>query len=262
MLHYLRLWLASARYSIVRTMMFRADFIMWGLVELFWMVVNIAAVAVIYQHTDVIAGWSQYEILLLIGTSMLIQRLLMGVFWSNLFELGRNIRTGHFDFYLAQPGNLLFMVSTRKIDLDSLLNVVVALSVVIYSARHLGLEPTLGGLLSYAFFVGCGLAISYSILLLVVSASFWIIGSQGVESGYFTLYEFSRLPREAFSGVANIAFVWVLPTVVVSNAPARALIDGFNFDYTVWLLTATVVWFSLAVWVFNRGLRRYSSASS
>jgi len=262
MLHYFRLWLASMRYSVIRTMMFRADFIMWGLVEFFWMVVNIAAITVIYQHTDAIAGWTQYEMLLLIGTSMLIQRLLMGVFWSNLFELGRNIRTGHFDFTLAQPGNLLFMVSTRKIDLDSILNVLVALCVVIYSVRQLGITPSLAGMVSYAFFVGCGLALSYSLLLLVVSSTFWIIGSQGVEGGYFTLYEFSRLPREAFRGAANVIFVWVLPSVVMTNAPARALIDGFNPGYTIWLLAATIVWFSLAAWVFHRGLRRYSSASS
>src|SRR5690606_40365355 len=90
-LDYLRVWLACARYSVVRTMMFRFDFLMWSLVEFFWMSVNVLLVAIIYRHTDSIAGWSQYEMLLLIGTSMLMQRLLMGFFWTNLFEFGRNI---------------------------------------------------------------------------------------------------------------------------------------------------------------------------
>jgi len=53
---------------------------------------------------------------------MLIQRYVMGFFWSNSFEMSRNIRTGNFDFLLAQPGNPLFMVSTRKLDPDSLAN--------------------------------------------------------------------------------------------------------------------------------------------
>ena len=96
---YLRIWLARLRYSLVRTMMFRCDFFLWSLVELFWMSVNVLMVEVIYRHTDSVAGWSKYEMLLLVGTSMLIQRLLMGFFWSNLFEMGRNVRTGHFDFY-------------------------------------------------------------------------------------------------------------------------------------------------------------------
>ena len=33
--HYLRIWLACLRYSMVRTMMFRGDFFVWALVELF-----------------------------------------------------------------------------------------------------------------------------------------------------------------------------------------------------------------------------------
>jgi ABC-2 type transport system permease protein len=74
MLHYLRIWAASARYSIVRTMMFRGDFLLWSLVELFWMSTNVLTVSVIYDHTQSVAGWGKYEMLLLVGTSMLIQR--------------------------------------------------------------------------------------------------------------------------------------------------------------------------------------------
>ena len=65
LLGYLRVWLACARYSIVRTMMFRFDFIMWALVEFFWMTVNVLLVSIIYRHTREIAGWTQYQMLLL-----------------------------------------------------------------------------------------------------------------------------------------------------------------------------------------------------
>ena len=262
MLHYLRIWLASARYSLVRSMMFRGDFIMWTVVELFWMVVNIVAIAVIYRHTDEIAGWTQYQMILLIGTSMLIQRLLMGFFWSNLFEMGRNIRTGHFDFFLAQPGNPLIMSSTRKLDLDSLVNLCVASAVVIFAAQRLQISPSALQIVGYVLFVICGLFVSYAILLIFASLSFWIIGTQGVEGSYFTLNEFSRLPRQAFSGVANVVFVWILPVVIASNAPASMLTSGFSWSLTIWLLGSTVFWLSIAVGLFKLGLRRYSSASS
>lgn len=261
-LNYVRVWLACARYSTVRTMMFRFDFIMWSLVEFFWMMVNILLVSVIYRHTKEIAGWSQYQMLLLVGTSMIMQRLMMGFFWSNLFELGRNIRTGQFDFFLAQPGNPLFMVSTRKLDLDGLLNVFVAVSVVAYSARQLGLHPGAGDIVSYILLILCGLTIQFGALLMIVSLTFWIVGSQGVEGSYFTLFEFSRLPREAFRGVTNTIFVWMLPVVLVSNVPAKALMHGFQPRYVAWLVLVTFLWLGLGVFVFQAGLRRYASASS
>lgn len=265
MLHYLRIWLASVRYSIVRTMMFRGDFIVWSLVELFWMSVNLLLISVIYQHTDSIAGWSKYEMMLLVGTSMLIQRFLMGFFWSSIFEMGRNVRTGNFDFFLAQPGNVMFMATTRKLDPDGLVNSVIAAGVVVYAANQLGLQPGALDITLYAFMVFCGLVIHYSILVLSISLVFWLTSAQGIEGTYFTLTEFSRLPREAFKGiVTQVMFVWLLPVVVVSNAPARTLIDRFEFSWgwTLGPFLFAAAWFALAVFVFHRGLRRYTSASS
>src|SRR5688572_33216712 len=96
-------------------MMFRGDFIVWSLVEFFWMSVNLLLISVIYRHTDSVAGWNKYEMMLLVGTSMLIQRFLMGFFWSSIFEMGRNVRTGNFDFFLAQPGNVMFRSEERRV---------------------------------------------------------------------------------------------------------------------------------------------------
>jgi ABC-2 type transport system permease protein len=260
--HYFKIWLASARYSVVRTMMFRFDFILWSTVELLWMAVNLLLVTVLYNHTDSIAGWSKYQMMLLVATAMLIQRFLMGFFWSSLFEMARNIRSGHFDFFLAQPGNIMFMASTRKLDLDSVMNSFVAMGVVIYSAMQLHLHPQPLDIFIYVLMIGCGVLIHYSAMLTVVSLGFWITNAQGLESSYFSMFEFSRLPRAAIKGVARILFVWALPVVVVSNVPAETLLHGFNPLHTAWLLGVTVFWFGLAKTVFNRGLRRYSSASS
>ena len=264
MLHYLKVWHASARYSILRMLMFRGDFFVWALVELFWMTVNLLTIKVIFRHTESVAGWNEYEMILLVGTSMLIQRLLMGFFWSSIFEMGRNIRNGNFDYVLAQPGNVLFMASTRKLDPDSLLNTIVAASVIVYAARRLGLRPDAGDVLLYLGMIFAGLVIHYSILILSMSLSFWLRNSQGLEGGYFTLTEFSRLPREAFKRFVSLLFVWVLPVVVVSSAPARMVVGRFGHDWK-WIFGPPLfaaAWFVLAVFVFNRGLRRYASASS
>lgn len=264
--HYARIWLTAARYSVIRTLMFRGDFFIWALVELFWMTVNVLMVSVIYDHTDSVAGWSKYEMMLLVGTSMLIQRFLMGFFWSSIFEMGRNIRSGNFDFFLAQPGNVMFMATTRKIDPDSLINSLIALALVIYSARELHLTPGVADLALYAVLIVCGVVIHYSVLVLCIALAFWITSAQGIEGSYFTLSEFSRLPRQAFRGiahgVANIVFVWALPMVVVSNVPASVLIRGINPWQVAWVVAITIAWLTVAVVVFHRGLRRYTSASS
>jgi ABC-2 type transport system permease protein len=260
---YLRIWLASARYSLVRATMFRGDLFIWALVEFFWISVNVVMIGVIYSHTASVAGWNMYEMLILVGTSMLIQRFLMAFFWSGIFEMGRNVRSGLFDFILAQPGDPLFMASTRKLELDGLINSVVAGSLVVYAVAKLGLHPGAGDVALYAAMVACGVVIHFGALVIAMSLAFWITSSQGVEGSYFTMMEFSRLPKEAFHrGVANVVFVWVLPAVVVSNAPARVLLHGFQASWAAALGVATVCWFAFSVLVFRLGLRRYTSASS
>jgi ABC-2 type transport system permease protein len=262
LLSYLRIWLASARYSIVRTLMFRFDFFLWAMVELFWMTVNLLLVEVIYSHTKTVAGWTKYEMMFLVGTAMLIQRYVMGFFWSNLFEMSRNIRTGTFDFFLAQPGNPLFMVSTRKLDPDGLCNSFVALGVVIYAGHQLGLHPGAGDLALYALMVLCGLIIHFSVLVISASLTFWTKGGDSIVGSYFSLFEFSRLPQAAFKGVAKVFFVWLLPVVIVSNVPASTLLYSFQPAYAAWLFAVALGWLAVALIVFHRGLRRYASASS
>ena len=57
---------------------------MWSLVEFFWMSVNLLLIAVIYRHTSTIAGWNKYEMMLLVGTSLLIQRFPDGVLLGSI----------------------------------------------------------------------------------------------------------------------------------------------------------------------------------
>jgi len=193
---------------------------------------------------------------------MLIQRLLMGFFWTSIFEMGRNVRSGDFDFVLAQPGNPLFMASTRKLDPDSLVNSAVSLGIVIYAAHRLGLHPSVLDLALYAALIVCGVAIHYSVLVLTVALVFWLKHAQGLEGSYFTLADFGRLPSQAFRGASRILFVWIVPLVVVSNAPARTILHGFQPAWTAWAAAMAAGWLALAIFVFHRGLRRYSSASS
>jgi ABC-2 type transport system permease protein len=144
-----------------------------------------------------------------------------------------------------------------------LINAFVALAVVLYAVRELGLHPNVSDVLLYLAMIFSGLVIHYSILVLSMSLSFWLKNSQGLEGGYFTLTEFSRLPEKAFVGaITRWLFVWILPVVVVSNGPANTILHGFNAKWVFWLFGCAAAWFAVAVYVFHRGLRNYASASS
>ncbi|RME69650.1 MAG: hypothetical protein D6781_08115 [Verrucomicrobia bacterium] len=262
LLAYLRIWLASIRYSVVRTMMFRFDFILWVLVDGAWMGVNLLLIEVMFRHVDAIAGWGKAEMILLVGTAMLVMRLFMTFFLTNLFSVDRLVREGMLDFYLAQPGNPLFMLSTRRIDLDGFVNTVVAVGIVAYAVHQLGIRPGWAQIGLYGLMVLAGLIIHYATVVAIVSLAFWITRIQGIEGGYWAIFDLSRLPRPALRGVMEFVFVYLFPAVIVSNFPAETILHGPHLGHLLWLLGAALGWFAFAVGLFHLGLRRYSSASS
>src|SRR4051812_22455247 len=65
---YARLYLAMWKNSVVREMSFKANFLLWIFVELLWFALQLSFFAVIYSHTDHIADWTKWQVVLLIGT--------------------------------------------------------------------------------------------------------------------------------------------------------------------------------------------------
>jgi ABC-2 type transport system permease protein len=156
------------------------------------------------------------------------------------------------------------MISTRKLEFDSLTNAVLAAFIVLYGVRSSGLHPGVLDVLLYTYLIICGLVIHFSIMAILVSLAFWLVRVQGIEGAYFGLFEVSKLPRPALRGIMEVAFVYALPAVIVTNVPASALLreDGPEPAAVWWVTLAAIGWFWLAVTIFRWGLRRYQSASS
>src|SRR5689334_254385 len=76
---YTMLW----RNSVVREMSFKSNFLLWIVVELLWFGLQLSFMAVIYQHTDRIGDWSQWQVVLLMGTSHFIQQMFTALFLTN-----------------------------------------------------------------------------------------------------------------------------------------------------------------------------------
>src|SRR6476660_200633 len=110
---YSELW----KNSVVREMSFKANFVLWIIVELLWFALQLTFITVIYSHTDHIGDWTKWQVVLLIGTSNFIQQLFTAFFLSNLVQLSELIRTCRLDFVLLLPINTRFVISLRQIDL-------------------------------------------------------------------------------------------------------------------------------------------------
>src|ERR1043166_6300056 len=69
---YLGIYAALLKNSVAREMGFKSNFLMWIAVELLWFGLQVSFFVVIYQHTETIADWTKWEVVLLIGASHFI----------------------------------------------------------------------------------------------------------------------------------------------------------------------------------------------
>jgi len=262
LVRYAGIWLAQIRYSTVREMMFKANFILWIVVELAWFGLSLSFIQFLYLQVNTVAGWSKWEMVLLVSTNHLVQQIFQTFLMMNLTKLPELIRTGKLDFFLAQPAPAQFLVSTRNFEPGSVIETFVAMLVCVIALVHVHLTSSVVGLLVYPALIVFGVLIHYSLLLMLMSLAFWMTRAQGFINAYYNLFQISRLPREAFHGVARLAFTWAVPLLLIANVPARTLLHGLNGADLAQMAGATAILLALSRAVFLAGLRRYGSASS
>src|SRR2546429_7466754 len=91
-LRYLSIYAALWKNSVIREMGFKSNFLLWIVVELLWFALQLAFIAVIYQHTDHIGDWSKWQVVLLMGASHFIQQIFQAFFLSNCVQISEYVR--------------------------------------------------------------------------------------------------------------------------------------------------------------------------
>jgi ABC-2 type transport system permease protein len=265
MRRYLEIYGIMLRNSVIREMSFKANFILWMAVELLWFLGQIVFISVLFLYVNRIGDWTKWEVVLLIGTHQLIGQIFQAFFYVNIANIPELVRTGKLDFMLLLPVDSQFAVSTRQFGMDNLINAPVGVAIVIFALAKMHVTPGMTEVLLYIPAVALGVAIHYSIMLVLVTISFWIVRAQGLVFGYYNLFNIARYPDSIFGhGLFRFVFSWIVPVIVVANIPARLLAS--LFDSPLPLLAhlagaaALAVALSRAFWHF--ALKRYSSASS
>jgi len=261
---YIQIYSIMLRNSLIREMSFKANFLLWMLVEVLWFVGQIVFFSIIFGNVDRIGDWTKWEVVLLIGTHQMISQLFQAFFFTNVAAIPELVRTGKLDSLLVLPIDSQFATSTKQFGLDSIVNAIVGAVVVGVALSKLGYVPGPMSILLYLIAICFGIAVHYSIMLSLAAVSFWIVRAQGLVYGYFNFLNIARYPDSIFPRLFKFIFSWIVPVVIVSNVPARLLIKSFGqpAPLMLQLVIGSTVVFVLSRTFWSFALRRYSSASS
>src|SRR3954453_13443246 len=137
------------RNSLIREMSFKANFILWMVVEVLWFLGQIVFFSIVFGSVDRIGDWSKWEVVLLVGTHQIIAQLFQAFFFVNVANIPELVRTGRLDSLLVLPIDSQFAVSSKQFGLDSILNALLGAVVVIVSLWKLSIVPSALSVLLY-----------------------------------------------------------------------------------------------------------------
>ena len=280
---YLRVLRTFARNSLIRDMTFRANFLLQCVSSVSWTLMNLGFYVIIFNHTETIGretGWGRSEFFIFLATTWIVNSLVQAFFMPNANEFSELIRTGNLDFALLKPIDTQFLISFTKVEWSSLANFAMGVGLLVYalwqlvsqSASPISLTPWV--IILYPFYIACGVAILYSVMISLSATSIWLGRNQTLYNFWFYITNFYRHPMEIYQkgfwgwGLWGL-FTFVLPILVVVNVPARLLAQPLRPDADPWqvalalfALLATACSLFASRWVFGRALMSYRSASS
>ena len=278
---YAKVFGTFARNSLVRDMTFRTNFVLQCISSLGWTAMNVGFYLIIFEYTATIGegtGWDREKFFLFIATTWFINSIVQAFFMPNAEEFSEMIRTGGVDFALLKPIDTQFLISFRRIDWSALSNFFAGVLIAVVSLFRLAtreIDPMIPSVISvvlYVIFLGCGVAIMYSLMICLSSTSIWLGRNQTLYNFWFYITNFSRYPMEIYNrgwGQPLYGFfTFVIPVLLVVNVPARLIARPIDprtdqeWLFMGWALVATVSSVLASRWVFRKALLSYRSASS
>lgn len=262
---YVRLWLGFARTDLVRELTFRTNFVVKVVVEVLWLSILLVFYETVFAQTDMVASWSREEYLFFVGCYFALGGLLETLFLENCNGFADLVRTGELDFYLLRPIDEQFLITFRHVDWSCVANVLMGIGVMVIALVQLEWAFDAGALAAFVALFVCGAALAYGFLLMLMSASVWFMRNQSLYEMWWLFTTLMRYPREVFGGWASPVawfFSFVVPVMLVTNVPARAMVKALEPETVLVTVVATAAVLYLSRKFFRLALRRYRSASS
>src|SRR5438045_2662721 len=156
MRRYIQIYSIMLRNSLIRELSFKANFLLWMVVEILWFCGQIVFFSIIFGNVDRIGDWTKWEVVLLIGTHQMIAQFFQAFFFVNVANIPELVRTGKLDSLLVLPVDSQFAVSTKQFGLDSVVNAALGGVVVCVALSRLNVTPIVGAVLLYIVAVRFG----------------------------------------------------------------------------------------------------------
>ncbi len=258
----LRLFALYLRVGTLNELQYRANFVAQLIQSLIALGTGLAVLALVFSQTSSLRGWTQPELIVVMGVHVLMGGLIGTWIQPNMQRLMGDVREGTLDFVLIRPEDSQVLVSVRQVRIWQLTDVVIGLVVLGVGLTQLGgrTGPLEAGAFLLALLLGASMI--YCFWLILTIGAFWIVRMDELHELFEGVYQSGRWPVGVYPSWLRIGLTFLVPITFAVTVPAEALAGRLTP-----LTLAGAAAFAVALLVFTRwfwrfGLRHYSGASA
>ena len=241
------------RLGVLNEMQYRANFFVAIVQSLLGVAVALAVLALVYSKTDSLHGWSQSELLVVLGIQILLGGVIHASVQPNMERLTDEVRDGKLDFALTKPADSQLLISLRELRLWQLVDV--ASGAIVAGVGVSRLETTVHAL-AFLLLLLLGALLLYCFWLVLATGSFWVVHMWFLSDLFEGVYQVGRWPIGVYPGWLRYSMTYLVPIGFAITVPAEAVTERLGW------VTVVVAVFAFGRWFWRYGLRRYSGASA
>jgi ABC-2 type transport system permease protein len=258
----MRLAWTFLRLGVLNEMQYRANFFAALVQSLLSVAVAIAVLALVYSHTNSLHGWTQSELLVVLGVQILLGGFIHAAVQPNMERLSDEVRDGKLDFALTKPADSQQLVSMRQLQLWQLIDVVSGAIVVAVGVNRLKTPVGIGHTFAFLALLLIGASLLYCFWLVLATGSFWVVNMWFLSELFEGMYQVGRWPIGIYPGWLRYSMTYLVPIGLAVTVPAQAVTHRLHWTTVAVALGFAVVVFAAARWFWRFGLSRYSGASA
>jgi ABC-2 type transport system permease protein len=258
----LRLAWIHVRVGVMNEVQYRANFLIQLVQSAVAVATGLIALAVIFDHTGDLNGWSRPELIVVMGVFTMVGGMIGFAIEPNMGRVLADIHLGTFDYVLTKPADSQLLASVRQFNLWRLVDAGVGVGVIVWGLIRLDDSVTVDELAGFALTLVAGFVLTYCLWLVVTAGAFWVVRMDQVQELFFGLYRAGQYPVTVYPFGLRLVLTYLVPIGFAVTVPAESLTGRLTWERVVvtTLFVAIVVVVTRLIW--RAGTRRYAGASA
>ncbi len=241
---------------------YRVDTVVEIFSDLLFQGINLIFILIVFNHTEFLSGWRGDEIIFIYGFFLVPSAVFRSFF--NIWDFTDvYIVKGELDRILTRPIHSLFQIVLERMELESLFGGITGLAIMSYAGSNLGLELAWYDPFIFIAMVLGGALIYAGIFISLAAIGFWSDSRTDIMPMMYNIGNYGRYPVDIYNRVIRFVLTWILPFAFVGVYPSAYFL-GREEWYTFAFLSPFmgIAFFTLAVFIWNTGVKKYRGAGN